>query len=187
MQVEYAQDWLAEPLEASGNKQAAGGPTRRKPARAGPSAISAPMPSTLRAELTGLELESLAADLQSFVPGRLVDDNAHVMLRYKGGARGCCGVRRSPRGLKTAAAARLWHESRHRMVAGGPELPVGHAAGPAALPPSSRGRRNRADAARVTRVPAGHPEGYLEASPISMPSRPRHPCPTRGAAPLILP
>ena len=88
VQVEYAQDWLAEPLEAEGNKQAS---WRTDPAKTGAGGATGDIGThafNLAGFVTGLELESLAADLQSFVPGRLVDDNGHVLLRYKGGARG---------------------------------------------------------------------------------------------------
>ena len=88
VQVEYAQDWLSEPLEATGQKQAG---WRTDPAQSGAGGATGDIGThafNLAGFVTGLELDRLAADLQSFVPGRRVDDNAHVLLRYKGGARG---------------------------------------------------------------------------------------------------
>ena len=85
VQVEYAQDWLAEPVA---NKQA---DWRTDPARSGAGGSTGDIGThafNLAGFVTGLELEELSADLQAFVPGRRVDDNAHVLLRYKGGARG---------------------------------------------------------------------------------------------------
>jgi predicted dehydrogenase len=86
MQVEYPQDWLT--VEQSGNKQA---DWRTDPARSGAGGCTGDIGThayNLACFVTGLEPKASAADLQSFVPGRQVDDNAHVMLRFDGGARG---------------------------------------------------------------------------------------------------
>ena len=86
--VEYAQDWLAEPLENTGQKQA---DWRTDPARSGAGGSTGDIGThafNLANFVTGLTLDTLAADLQSFVPGRRVDDNAHVLMRYTSGARG---------------------------------------------------------------------------------------------------
>jgi predicted dehydrogenase len=86
--VEYVQDWLAEPLELTGQKQAA---WRTDPARSGAGGATGDIGThayNLAEFVSGLELEALAADVHTFVPGRKLDDNAHVLLRYEGGAKG---------------------------------------------------------------------------------------------------
>lgn len=88
VQVEYAQDWLAMPLEETDDKQAA---WRTDAARAGAGGAIGDIGThayQLACFVSGLALKSLAADLTAFVPGCRLDDNAHVLLRFKGGARG---------------------------------------------------------------------------------------------------
>ena len=83
----YIQDWLTVPIDAEGHKQAE---WRTDPARAGASACLADIgvhAHNLAAFVTGLELAEVCADLTTFVPGRRLDDNAHVLLRYSGGAQ----------------------------------------------------------------------------------------------------
>lgn len=113
--------------------------------------------------VTGLTLDSLAADLQSFVAGRTLDDNAHVMLRYQGGARGMLWCSQVAPGNENALRLRIYG------AAGGLEwaqenpnqlwfTPFG---APKRL--ITRGGAGAGHAAaRMTRIPAGHPEGYLE-------------------------
>ena len=88
VQVEYPQDWLTEKIEETGQKQAA---WRTDPKRAGAGGCLGDIGThayNIAAFVTGLELDSLSADLTSFVKGRKLDDNVHVMLRFKGGAKG---------------------------------------------------------------------------------------------------
>ncbi len=87
LQVEYAQDWLTEPVETTGSRQAE---WRTNSARSGGDAIGdlGTHAFNLAGFVSELEPEALMAKLSSFVPGRRVDDNAHVLLRYAGGARG---------------------------------------------------------------------------------------------------
>lgn len=163
IQVEYAQDWLATNLEASGQKQAG---WRTDPERSGPGGCIGDIGThafNLAGFVSGLELESLSADIQSFVDGRLLDDNAHVMLRYKGGARG----------MLWASQVATGHENDLRLrvygTRGGIEwrqedpnyLWYTELGKPRQL--LTRGGSGATDAANaVTRVPGGHPEGYLE-------------------------
>jgi predicted dehydrogenase len=84
----YVQDWLTLPIDADGHKQAE---WRTDPTRAGASACLADIgvhAHSLALFVTGLELEAVSADLTTFVPGRRLDDNAHVLMRFQGGARG---------------------------------------------------------------------------------------------------
>jgi predicted dehydrogenase len=88
VQVEYAQDWLSTPLELTGQKQAE---WRTDPARSGPAGCLGDIGTHayhLAAFVTGLQCREVAADISIFVPGRQLDDNVHVMLRYCDGARG---------------------------------------------------------------------------------------------------
>lgn len=164
VQVEYAQDWLATPLEEAGNKQAG---WRTDPARAGAGGCVGDIGThayQLACFVSGLEVESLAADLTAFVPGRRLDDNAHVLLRFKGGARGMLWASQVAIGSANALTLRVYGET------GGLDW---RQESPDDLwftrhgEPPQRLRRGGADAtpaaARVTRIPAGHPEGYLEA------------------------
>lgn len=161
--VEYVQDWLAEPIEATGQKQA---DWRTDPARSGAGGSTGDIGThafNLANYITGLSLDSLAADLQSFVPGRRVDDNAHVLMRYEGGARGTLWCSQVASGQENGLRIRVygekagleWHQENPNYLY---VTPLGQ-------PPYriSRGGAGAGEAAaRVTRVPPGHPEGYLE-------------------------
>jgi predicted dehydrogenase len=164
VQVEYVQDWLTERLEATGQKQAA---WRTDPAQAGAGGALGDIGTHayhLACFVTGLTLESLCADLTSFVPGRRLDDNAQILLRFEGGARGTLWASQVAPGNENGLKLRVfgtkggleWHqenpnELRYSALGQPPRrlTRAGPGAGPAA--------------ARVTRIPAGHPEGYLEA------------------------
>ena len=163
VQVEYAQDWLATPVEASGLKQASWRTDPEKSGAGGSTGDIGTHAFNLASFVTGLRLEALAADLQSFVSGRRLDDNANVLLRYEGGARGMLWCSQVATGNENAVRLRVFGER------GGLEwaqedpnylwfAPHGE--------PKRLLTRNGAGtgeaAARVSRVPAGHPEGYLE-------------------------
>ena len=123
--VEYLQDWLSEPLEQAGQKQAG---WRTNPAQAGISCCVADIGThgeNLLEYITGLKIESLCADLSSFVPGRRLDDDAKSHALAPGPSGGLPGsvrkplqgnLRRHPSGRHGArAAGRLSH--RRRWVA----------------------------------------------------------------------
>ena len=163
VQVEYAQDWLAEPIEQSGQKQA---DWRTDPARTGAGGATGDIGThafNLAGFVTGLELESLAADLQSFVPGRRVDDNGHVMLRYKGGARGMLWCSQVASGCENGLRLRVYGTK--AGIEWAQEDPNYLWVGPLNQPKyriTRGGAGSGPEAGRVTRVPPGHPEGYLE-------------------------
>jgi predicted dehydrogenase len=163
VQVEYAQDWLAIPIEASGQKQAA---WRTDPAQAGAGGAIGDIGThafNLAEFVTGDRVTQLAAELHAFVPGRRLDDNAHLMLRFAGGAKGLMWCSQVAVGEENNLRIRLygdqaaleWHQ----------ENPNGLRFTPLGEPPRLI-RRNGAgaDAASraASRLPAGHPEGYLE-------------------------
>lgn len=163
VQAEYAQDWLTTKLEDTGQKQAV---WRSDPKRSGPAGCTGDIAThamNLACYVTGLELESVAADLATFVPGRLLDDNAHVMLRLSGGARGMLWASQVAPGNENALRLRVYGEKGGLSWA--QEDPNYLHFAPHGEPPRliRRGGAGADEAAgRVTRVPAGHPEGYLE-------------------------
>ncbi len=164
VQVEYAQDWLTEEAEQTGAKQAV---WRTDPAQSGAGGSTGDIGThayNLACFVTDLTLTSLAADLDSFVPGRRLDDNAHVMLRFDGGAKGMLWCSQVAPGNENGLKLRVYGET------GGLEwaqenpdylwfTPFGQ---PKRLI-TRNGAGAGAAAARVSRIPSGHPEGYLEA------------------------
>jgi predicted dehydrogenase len=163
VQVEYAQDWLAEPVEQSGQKQAA---WRTDPAKSGGGAIGdiGSHAWQLADMIVGRPVESLAAELSTFVPGRAVDDNVQVMLRYQGGARGMLWASQVAPGHANDLRIRVygsqgsiqWRQEQPNELL---YTPLGE---PTRILARGGAGANAA-AARMTRIPGGHPEGYLEA------------------------
>lgn len=163
VQVEYAQDWLTEALEATGQKQA---DWRTDPARSGAGGSTGDIgthAANLACFVTGQRIESLCADLQRFVPGRRVDDNAHVLLRFDGGARGMLWCSQVAPGNENGLRLRVYgargglewaQESPNALW----HTPFGE---PKRLI-TRGGAGSDGAAARLTRIPPGHPEGYLE-------------------------
>ena len=88
VQVEYPQDWLTEAVEQTGAKQAVWRTDPKQSGAGGSTGDIGTHAYNLASFVSGLELEELAADVHTFVKGRQLDDNAHVMLRFKGGAKG---------------------------------------------------------------------------------------------------
>ncbi|MBB5702822.1 putative dehydrogenase [Ochrobactrum daejeonense] len=164
VQVEYAQDWLTEAVEATGAK---GAVWRTDPAQSGLGGATGDIGThafNLASFVTGLTLDRLAADLDSFVPGRRLDDNAHVMLRFAGGAKGMLWCSQVAPGNENALRLRVYgtrggiewaQEDPNRLWF----TPFGEQKRLV----TRGGAGTGSDAARVTRIPAGHPEGYLEA------------------------
>ena len=160
VQVEYPQDWLTVEQDF---KQAN---WRTDPAQSGAGGATGDIGThayNLACFISGLTAESLAADIQAFVQGRQVDDNAHVLLRFEGGARGMLWSSQVAPGNENALRIRVYGDQ------GGLEwsqedpnylwfTPFGE---PKRLI-TRNGAGAGADAARVSRVPPGHPEGYLE-------------------------
>ncbi|CAD6539895.1 Inositol 2-dehydrogenase/D-chiro-inositol 3-dehydrogenase [Paraburkholderia kirstenboschensis] len=164
VQVEYAQDWLAEPIETGGlNKQAG---WRTDPALAGPAGCLGDIGTHayhLAAFVTGMTPAALCAELHTFVPGRRIDDHVQAMLRYANGARGMLWASQVASGAENALRLRVYgtkagisfdQENPNELWF----TPLGGAA-----ERLTRGRVSGASAAHATRVPPGHPEGYLEA------------------------
>jgi predicted dehydrogenase len=162
--VEYLQGWLARPIEVDGQKQAR---WRTDPNRAGVGGCMGDIGTHaehLLRFVTGLDIEAVCADLSSCVAGRTLDDDANLLLRLSGAARGILSASQIAIGERNALSLRVygtagslcWHqESPNRLelrfadgrieirtTADGPLSPSAHSA---------------------TRLPGGHPEGFIEA------------------------
>lgn len=163
VQAEYPQDWLTSSLENEGLKQAE---WRTDPSRSGVGGSIGDIGThahNLACFVTGLEVESLAADLQAFGAGRTLDDNAHMMLRFTGGARGMLWSSQVAPGNENALKLRVYGEK------GGLEWSqedpnylwfTPHGEPKRLLTRNGAGATGPSQA--VSRIPGGHPEGYLE-------------------------
>jgi len=162
--VEYPQGWLADAVEKTGQKQAA---WRTDPKRSGAAGCMGDIGThaeNLARYVTGLEITELCADLTTFVKGRALDDDGNVLLRFQGGAKGILNASQICVGDENnlnirvygSKAALEWHQEHpNELVVKFPDQP------------RQVWRRGNgydgAEAQRFTRIPAGHPEGYLEA------------------------
>ncbi len=163
IQVEYAQGWLATALEHAGSSQAA---WRTDPKRAGSGSIGDIGTHALQLMrfVTGQSLTAVAAELTRFVPGRALDDNASVQMRFAGGARGVLWVSQVAVGEDNGLRLRVYGErggltwSQERPD----ELRFAPLHHPAQILHRG-GSEVSSEAASLTRLPAGHPEGFLEA------------------------
>jgi predicted dehydrogenase len=161
VQVEYAQDWLA--TELPGNKQA---DWRGDPSRAGPGGALGDIAThafQLAEFVTGLTTSELAAELSSFVPGRKVDDNVNVMLRFGGEARGMLWASQVATGSVNGLKLRVFGDKGGiEWAQETPETLQFTALGEPARIYRRGGAGVSASAQHATRAPGGHPEGYLE-------------------------
>ena len=161
VQVEYVQDWLTQEVH---NKQAE---WRTDPARSGLGGALGDIGThayNLAAFVAGMEPEQLAADTSSFVPGRALDDNAHVMLRYAGGAKGMLWASQVAPGHENGLRLRIYGDK--GGLDWGQENPNQLWFTPFGEPKrllTRNGAGAGPEAQRVSRIPGGHPEGYLEA------------------------
>ena len=163
IQAEYPQDWLTTKAEDNGLKQAE---WRTDPKRSGAGGCIGDIGThafNLIRFITGLELDELSADIHTFVKGRLLDDNAQIMLRFKGGAKGALWSSQVAVGNENNLKIRIYGEKGgiewrqedpnylYYTKFGQPTQKI------------TRGSANTSkEAKKVTRIPPGHPEGYLE-------------------------
>jgi predicted dehydrogenase len=164
VQAEYAQDWLTNAADP-GNKQAS---WRTDPKRSGAGGAIGDIGThayNLLRFVTGLKTEAVSADLQSFVKGREVDDNVHILLRFEGGARGMLWASQVAVGKENGLQLRIYGDK--AGLEWGQENPnymwftefgkprqLLTRGGAISAPPA---------ASMNVRIPGGHPEGYLEA------------------------
>jgi len=164
VQVEYPQDWLAGPLEASGQKQA---DWRTDPARSGAGGCIGDIGThayQLAHFVSGMMPDQILAELTTFVPGRRVDDNVQILLRYANGARGALWASQVAPGQNNGLRLRVFGEK--GALEWSQEEPNRLIWSPLGEPPRLVNRGTaamNASGQRVNRIPAGHPEGYLEA------------------------
>jgi predicted dehydrogenase len=164
VQVEYPQDWLAGPLEVTGQKQA---DWRTDPVRSGPGGCIGDIGThayQLAHFVSGMMPEQILAEVTTFVPGRRIDDNVQILLRYPNGARGALWASQVAPGQDNALRLRVfgengaldWRQEEPNCLIWSPlgEAPRLIRRGTAAMNSSGQ---------RVSRIPPGHPEGYLEA------------------------
>ena len=166
--MEYIQGWLSEPEETSGaNKQAA---WRTDPARSGAAGCMGDIGThgeNLVEYVTGLKIASLCSDLTTFVPGRRLEDDGNVLLRFDGGAKGILCASQIAVGEENGIRLRVYGEQGglewqqmepNSLIVRWPDRPfeVRRTGGPGVSVASTG----------ATRLPAGHPEGFLEAFAI---------------------
>jgi len=163
VQVEYAQDWLATPLETTGQKQAA---WRTDPAQSGPGGSLGDIGThayNITCFVTGLHCREVAADVSIFVLGRRLDDNVQLLLRFAEGAKGALWASQVATGNANNLRLRVygekagleWHQEEPNTLQ---FARLGEAPETIRRP----GPGGNSPAAHASRIPAGHPEGYLE-------------------------
>jgi predicted dehydrogenase len=163
VQVEYPQEWLTTKLEDTGQKQAG---WRTDPGRSGAGGCIGDIGThafNLAHFITGLEATELCAELSVFVEGRALDDDVQIMLRYANGARGLLWASQVAPGNENGLRIRVygskggveWRQEHPNQLL---HSPLGEAT---RIVSRGTGAANAA-AARVTRIPSGHPEGYIE-------------------------
>lgn len=164
VEVEYLQGWLSRPIDSDGNKQAA---WRTDPARAGLGGCLGDIGSHafhLAELVSGLRVEAISAELTTHIPGRRLDDDAAALLRFEGGARGCLRASQVAAGEENGLRLRIygteggldWAQMQPNSLTLrwlDRPMEIVRAGGPGLTPA----------AASLLRVPAGHPEGYIEA------------------------
>ena len=163
VQVEYPQEWLTEALEQRGQKQAE---WRTDPARSGAGGCLGDIGThayQLANYVTGLTLDQLCADLTTFVPGRRLDDNVGMLLRYQGGAKGMLWASQVAPGHENGLRLRVYgSRGGIEWVQAEPNVLIHSPLGEPRRLITRGSAAAGASAARLTRIPSGHPEGYLE-------------------------
>lgn len=162
--VEYIQDWLARPIDAEGHKQAE---WRTDPARAGASAVLADIgvhAFNLASFVSGLQIEKVAADLSTAVPGRRLDDNANVLLRWQGGVPGTLIASQTSAGHYNDLTLRVYGEKAGMIWTGlRPDELLFSPLGEPTRIIARAGPGSDEVAMATARMPPSHPEGFIEA------------------------
>jgi predicted dehydrogenase len=162
--VEYNQGWLATKLEDTQQKQA---DWRTDPARSGAAGCIGDIGShaeNLVATVTGLELESICADLTTFVQGRQLDDDGNLLLRFVGGAKGVMIASQIEVGFENDVRLRVYGETGSLVWLQEDPNYLEYSPLEGAKQIYTRGSSYLCAAAqKASRIPAGHPEAFLEA------------------------
>jgi predicted dehydrogenase len=164
VQAEYPQDWLTEAADP-GNKQAA---WRTDPKQSGAGGAIGDIGThayNLLRFVTGLKTEAVSADLQSFVPGRKLDDNVQVMLRFRGGARGMLWASQVAVGNENGLQLRVYGDkgSIEWRQDNPNQMWFAEFGKPRQLLTRGGTISGVSNSLQNIRIPGGHPEGYLEA------------------------
>jgi predicted dehydrogenase len=162
--VEYPQGWLTTPLERTGQEQASWRTDPKRSGKAGSVGDIGTHAENLAETITGLKIVELCADVSTFVDGRLLDDDANVLLRFDNGAKGVLHVSQISAGEENAINIRVygekggiqWHQHDPNTMY------VKWLDKPMEVYRTGNGYMGKM-AMSNTRTPAGHPEGYLEA------------------------
>jgi predicted dehydrogenase len=163
VQVEYAQGWLSTAVERTGSAQAS---WRTDPVLAGAGGCLGDIGTHayhLLEFVTGLRTHSVAAELTHFVPGRRLDDNVQVLLRFDGGAKGALWASQVAAGEDNALRLRVYGDK--ASLCWDQEHPEELRFAPLDAPPQTQRRGGPGVgpwASGVTHLPSGHPEGTLE-------------------------
>ncbi len=164
--VEYLQGWLSSPVEKTGNRQAE---WRSDPARAGIAGAMADIGThafNLAEYVSGLEVKAVSADLHSVVPGRLLDDDGNVILHFSNGVCGTLLASQIATGEENNLSIRVygdrggisWRQMEpNTVIVLWPDKP------PQMLRTGTSFTGSGVAAPMHTRIPAGHPEGFIEA------------------------
>jgi len=162
--VEYPQGWLSTPLEQTGQQQASWRTDPKRSGKAGSVGDIGTHAENLAETISGLKITELSADVSTFVDNRLLDDDANVLLRFDSGAKGILHCSQICAGEENALKIKVygekgsleWHQhDPNTMLVKWLDKPM-------QVYRTGQGYMCAAAAAH-TRVPAGHPEGYLEA------------------------
>lgn len=162
--VEYPQGWLAQLLEATGNKQAE---WRTDPARSGAAGCMGDIGThaeNLAEYITGLKITEVCADLTTFVDGRKLEDDGNVLLRFNNGAKGVLHASQIANGEENDFNIRVYGEFgglQWWQMEPNTLIYKSNEEGARKIRPGV-GKLSEATRANI-RVPAGHPEGFLEA------------------------
>lgn len=164
--VRYPQGWLSSPLEHEDSKQAS---WRTDPKRSGPSGCMGDIgthAATLAEYISGLSIDMVSADIRAVVPGRRLDDDGSTMLRFADGATGVLSASQVCNGEENALQIRIYGEAGglewHQMD---PQTLLYRQQGkPAQILRAGTDQDALSQVAKLhCRLPAGHPEGYIEA------------------------
>ena len=162
--VEYPQGWLSQRIEESGQKQASWRTDPQRSGAAGAMGDIGTHAENLAEYITGLKITALCADLTAFVEGRALDDDGNVLLRFDNGAKGILHASQISHGEENDLNIRIygdngglaWHQMEPNTL-----LHKHQESGTHVL---RTGVGELSEAAQAAaRIPAGHPEGYLEA------------------------
>lgn len=164
IQVQYLQGWLSTAVEKTGQKQASWRVDPKKSGIGGALGDIGTHAENLVEYITGLKIEELAADLGRFGEGRILDDDGNLLLRMENGAKGTMSISQIALGEENNLAIKVygdkgsleWHQENPNQL-------ITHWLGDPVKIYTPNGNDLYEEALNVSRIPAGHPEGYLEA------------------------